>query len=540
MSRKTSKFITILIAYVFLFSAPLCLNASISNNLLSIIQAERSHDYYSWNELDPNKNSDGLMDGYIIKKIIVKDWDLNKVNSKSSNFLNITLNGLINLDKKQCGDIAFDNQNLQSFENAFLQAFNAWQIQCKNKKITKKSQINFDNNLKAIDPNFSNFIDFNKLSYFYFNQKRDEFINLYSQINFENSQFISINLRKIIFLKKILIEYDIDSSNLELFINKYFALLGDQRVDQYYKILSYKQLIFEQAYQLSNYYKTLEQYENSLAILSVLSELDPDNKDHYLINKYQIMLSLTKNQKVFNLLNTFNSELEILNFMKHKLFLEYASSFNMNKEDVINYYNSLNNILDPDLQLNLAFEVSSFLYASEGLEQSISFLENCCFKMIHETQSIEYIFRYGALLEESKRTSEAEEFILKSIEYSGDNPSPIILNYLAYLWIEMDKNFETAENMLVKAISETEANNGAILDSLGWLYFKKNNFDIAEKWIHSAYLLEPAEPEIIDHLSQIYKEQGRNKEAQYLDAKILNFHKDYFKFKEVLNRNYEN
>ena len=97
----------------------------------------------------------------------------------------------------------------------------------------------------------------------------------------------------------------------------------------------------------------------------------------------------------------------------------------------MNYYNSLNNISDPDFQLNLAFEVSSFLYATEDLEQSISFLENCCFKMIQETQSIEYILRSGALLEESKRTSEAEEFILKSIEYSGDNPSPIILNYLA-------------------------------------------------------------------------------------------------------------
>ena len=540
MSRKTSKFIAILIAYVFLFFIPLCSNASITNNILSIIQAERTHDYYSWNELDPNENSDSLMDGYIIKKIIVKDWDLNKVNLKSSNFLNITLNGLINLNKQKCRKITFDNQNLQSFENAFLQAFNAWQIQCKNKKITKKSQLNFDSNLQAIDPNFSNFIDFNKLSYFYFNQKRDEFINLYSQINFENSQFISINFRKIIFLKKVLKEYNIDSSSLELFINKYYALLGDQRVDNYYKILSYKQLVFEQAYQLSSYYKTLEQYENSLAILSVLSELDPDNKDHYLIDKYQILLSLNQNRKVLNLLNTFNSNLEILNFMKHKLFLEYASSFNMKKKDVINYYYSLSNILDPDLQLNLAFEVSSFLYTAEGLEQSISFLENCCFKMIHETQSIEYIFRYGALLEESKRTPEAEEFILKSIEYSGENPSPIILNYLAYLWIEMDKNFETAENMLVKAISETEANNGAILDSLGWLYFKKNNFDIAEKWIHSAYLLEPAEPEIIDHLSQVYKEQGRNKEAQYLDAKILNFHKDYFKFEEVLNRNYEN
>ena len=72
MSRKTSKFITILIAYVFLFSVPLCLNASNSNNLLSIIQAERSHDYYSWSELDSNKNSDGLMDGYIIKIVYIK------------------------------------------------------------------------------------------------------------------------------------------------------------------------------------------------------------------------------------------------------------------------------------------------------------------------------------------------------------------------------------------------------------------------------------------------------------------------------------
>jgi hypothetical protein len=60
---------------------------------------------------------------------------------------------------------------------------------------------------------------------------------------------------------------------------------------------------------------------------------------------------------------------------------------------------------------------------------------------------------------------------------------------------------------------------------------------MAEKWILQAYLMEPSEPEIIDHLSQIYSKQSRTKEAKFLDNKILLFHKDYFKFSDVMKRN---
>ena len=49
--------------------------------------------------------------------------------------------------------------------------------------------------------------------------------------------------------------------------------------------------------------------------------------------------------------------------------------------------------------------------------------------------------------------------------------------------------------------------------------------------------MEPSEPEIIDHLSQIYLQLNRIKESRYLDNKIILFHKDYFKYNEVLNRN---
>ena len=539
MRHQTSKFITILIVYVSFFLLPLGLNASINNNLLSSIHAESSNDYYTWSELEFNKKFTESEESYILKKVIVRDWDLNKLPSKSPDFLNNALKGLVNLSKNKCVNIIFNNQNLQSFEVSFLQTFNAWQIQCKNKKMTTNSRLQFEKHINQIDPNFSNILEFNKLAYLYFNDQKEVFKDIYKQVNFEKANFISINFREIYFLKKILKEYEIDSENFNLFINKFYSLLGDELLASYYQIESFQELVFEQAYQLSNYYKTMGRYQDSLALLSILSEIDSNNKDHYLIQKYDLMLNLSRNEKIFILLKEFHSEVEIFNFMKHKLYLQYANSFNIDKQQIMDYFYSISDNFETDLKLNLAFEVSSFLYSEYNLTESLAFLEECCFESINNSQSVEYIFRYGALLEESKRIPEAEQFITKSIEYSGNNPSPIILNYLAYLWVEMDKNLDISENMLIKAVSDTDANNGAILDSLGWLYYKKNNLDIAEKWIHDAYILEPAEPEIIDHLSQVYKKQGRKKESQYLDAKILNFHKDYFKFEQVLNRNYE-
>ena len=61
--------------------------------------------------------------------------------------------------------------------------------------------------------------------------------------------------------------------------------------------------------------------------------------------------------------------------------------------------------------------------------------------------------------------------------------------------------------------------------------------ELAKKWITQAYIMEPSEPEIIDHLSQIYLQLNRTKESRYLDNKIILFHKDYFKYNEVLDRN---
>ena len=145
-------------------------------------------------------------------------------------------------------------------------------------------------------------------------------------------------------------------------------------------------------------------------------------------------------------------------------------------------------------------------------------------------------FKYGILLERNDRIEKSEDIIQKSIDISKGN-HPYILNYLAYLWVDNNRNLELAEKMLLQAVENSNYEDGAILDSLGWLYFRKNEIEMAEKWILQAYLMEPSEPEIIDHLSQIYSKQSRTKEAKFLDNKILLFHKDYFKFSDVMKRN---
>ena len=157
-------------------------------------------------------------------------------------------------------------------------------------------------------------------------------------------------------------------------------------------------------------------------------------------------------------------------------------------------------------------------------------------KSINESQDPLQLFKYGILLERSGQIKSSEKIIQKSLDISN-NSYPYILNYLAYLWVDNNRNLDKAEKMLIKAVEDSNYQDGAIIDSLGWLYFKKGEMQLAEKWITDAYKLEPSEPEIIDHLSQVYKRQGRNKEAKFLDNKILLFHQDYFKIDQIKERN---
>lgn len=79
-----------------------------------------------------------------------------------------------------------------------------------------------------------------------------------------------------------------------------------------------------------------------------------------------------------------------------------------------------------------------------------------------------------------------------------------VFNDLGYLWADQGKNLERAETMIRKAV-EGDPENGAYLDSLGWVLFKRGKLkEAVEPLEKAAKLLGDTDPTITDHLGDIY------------------------------------
>jgi predicted Zn-dependent protease len=71
---------------------------------------------------------------------------------------------------------------------------------------------------------------------------------------------------------------------------------------------------------------------------------------------------------------------------------------------------------------------------------------------------------------------------------------------------------DEADKMIRKAV-QLEPQNGAYLDSLGWLQYRQNRLDEAAASTRQALEKMTKDPTIHDHLGDIYFAQGRLKDA---------------------------
>ena len=115
-------------------------------------------------------------------------------------------------------------------------------------------------------------------------------------------------------------------------------------------------------------------------------------------------------------------------------------------------------------------------------------------------------------------------------EFAGGTPSKralssFTLNYLGYWWAEEGRNLEEAIALIERAV-ELRPESGYFLDSLGWVHFRLGAPEIAVQYLEMATALEPADPEIIGHLGDVYWELGRQQEARFKWRLALSFTND--------------
>ena len=99
---------------------------------------------------------------------------------------------------------------------------------------------------------------------------------------------------------------------------------------------------------------------------------------------------------------------------------------------------------------------------------------------------------------------------------------PLVLNYLGYSWIDKGQNLEPALKMIQRAV-ELRPNDGYIVDSLGWAYYRLGDFGNATQILEHAIELLPEDPTVNDHLGDAYWRSGRLAEARFQWRRALQF-----------------
>ncbi len=155
-----------------------------------------------------------------------------------------------------------------------------------------------------------------------------------------------------------------------------------------------------------------------------------------------------------------------------------------------------------------------FEKAIEAYDRAIALLDN--------PPAPYWVVYYARAISESQldRWPEAEADLRKALELSPDQPQ--VLNYLGYSFLERRSNLDEAQKMIETAAQEMPQ-SGAIIDSLGWMFYRLGKYEQALEPMQRAVKLLPVDPIINDHYGDVLWMVGRKREARFQWQRALSF-----------------
>ncbi|MDP1668767.1 tetratricopeptide repeat protein [Phaeovulum sp.] len=103
------------------------------------------------------------------------------------------------------------------------------------------------------------------------------------------------------------------------------------------------------------------------------------------------------------------------------------------------------------------------------------------------------------------------------------NPDqPQVLNYLGYSFVDRNENLDEALGMIERAVAAVP-NDGAIVDSLGWVLYRLGRYQEAVGHMEKAASLMPVDALVNDHLGDVFWAVGRLREAEFQWRRALSF-----------------
>jgi tetratricopeptide (TPR) repeat protein len=158
---------------------------------------------------------------------------------------------------------------------------------------------------------------------------------------------------------------------------------------------------------------------------------------------------------------------------------------------------------DPSLYRLLA----SLYKDVDKYDEAIGLIEDAL--MIFPDDS-ELHFTLGVLCDQNDGGLDCLDHMRKVVELNPENASA--LNYIGYTYVENNIRLEEAEKLLLQALA-IEPESGHIIDSIGWLYYVKGDYDKAIEALERATKYMPEDPVVAEHLGDAYLKKSLNDKA---------------------------
>ncbi|WP_051521529.1 tetratricopeptide repeat protein [Rubellimicrobium mesophilum] len=115
---------------------------------------------------------------------------------------------------------------------------------------------------------------------------------------------------------------------------------------------------------------------------------------------------------------------------------------------------------------------------------------------------------------------DAEADLRRSLQLRPDQPQA--LNHLGYTLVDRGEKLDEALDLIRKAVA-LRPDDGAIVDSLGWAYYRLARYPEAVEQLEKAATLVATDPVVNDHLGDAYWRVGREREARFQWSRALSF-----------------
>ena len=154
------------------------------------------------------------------------------------------------------------------------------------------------------------------------------------------------------------------------------------------------------------------------------------------------------------------------------------------------------------------YHALAVVYAeNEDYQAAIAALQNA---IKHDSAKEDLLLYLGHLYEKAGMFDESIAAMREVLAINNENADA--LNFIGYLYADRGIHLREARTLIKKAHA-IKPDDGYILDSLGWVYFKMERYKKALKHLEHAYRLVPDDPTIAEHLGDVLLRMNKTEKA---------------------------